>query len=117
MPGWIFFAMSFREIIFQPVTLGVVLGLVLGKFLGISGFAWLAVRLGWATLPQGVQWRHILGASWLGGIGFTMSLFIAQLAFANNPGLFEEARLGIIMASVISAVAGLSWLYFSAKVK
>jgi NhaA family Na+:H+ antiporter len=109
------FAMSFREIIFQPVTLGVVLGLVLGKFLGISGFAWLAVRLGWATLPQGVQWRHILGASWLGGIGFTMSLFIAQLAFANNPRLFEEARLGIIMASVISAVAGLSWLYFSAK--
>lgn len=109
------FAMSFREIIFQPVTLGVVLGLVLGKFFGISGFAWLAVRLGWATLPQGVQWRHILGASWLGGIGFTMSLFIAQLAFANNPGLFEETRLGIIMASVISAVAGLSWLYFSAK--
>jgi Na+/H+ antiporter NhaA len=46
-----------------------------------------------------------------------MSLFIAQLAFANNPGLFEKARLGIIMASVISAVAGLSWLYFSAKVK
>lgn len=107
-------ALPFQEVIIQPVTMGVVLGLVLGKFFGISGFAWLAVRLGWATLPQGVQWRHILGASWLGGIGFTMSLFIAQLAFANSPLLFEEARLAIILASAIAAVIGLTWLYLSA---
>lgn len=108
-------AMPFREIIFQPVTLGVVLGLVLGKFLGISLFAWLSVKLGFAKLPGGVQWRHILGAAWLGGIGFTMSLFIGQLAFTNNPSLFEESRLGIIMASMISAIVGLTWLYLSAR--
>jgi NhaA family Na+:H+ antiporter len=108
-------SIPFREVIMEPVTLGVFLGLVLGKFLGISSFAWLAVKLGWARLPHGVQWRHILGASWLGGIGFTMSLFIAQLAFATNPVFFEEARLGIIMASVISGVTGLTWLYLSAQ--
>ena len=108
------FAMSFREVIVQPVTLGVMLGLVLGKFIGITSFTWLAVRLGLARLPGSVQWRHILGAAWLGGIGFTMSLFIEQLAFADNPSFFEEARLGIIMASLISATVGLTWLYLSA---
>lgn len=107
-------AMSFRNVIIQPVTAGVVLGLVLGKFFGITSFAWLAVKLGLARLPGGVQWRHILGAAWLGGIGFTMSLFIGQLAFADKPSLFEEARIGIIMASMISAVIGLIWLYLSA---
>jgi NhaA family Na+:H+ antiporter len=105
----------FLEVILEPVTLGVFLGLVLGKFLGISGFAWLAVKLGLAKLPSGVHWRHILGAAWLGGIGFTMSLFIAQLAFTTSPALFEEARLGIIMASVIAAIVGLTWLYISAR--
>ena len=109
------FAMPFREVIIQHLTLGVVLGLVLGKFFGISGFAWLAVRFGFARLPSGVQWRHILGAAWLGGIGFTMSLFIGQLAFADKPSLFEEARLGIIMASTISAIVGLTWLYLSVR--
>jgi NhaA family Na+:H+ antiporter len=109
------FAMPFRDVIVQPVTIGVILGLVLGKFLGISSFAWLAVKIGLAKLPGGVQWRHILGAAWLGGIGFTMSLFIAQLAFTDNPALFEEARLGIIVASVIAAIVGLTWLYISAR--
>jgi len=108
-------AMPFREVIFQPVTLGVSLGLVLGKFLGITSFTWLGVMLGLASLPGGVRWRHILGAAWLGGIGFTMSLFIAQMAFAGRPVLFEEARFGIILASLISAIAGLSWLYFGAR--
>lgn len=107
-------AMPFREVIVQPVTLGVVLGLVLGKFIGITSFAWLAVKLGVARLPGGVAWRHILGAAWLGGIGFTMSLFIGQLAFADSPSLFEEVRMGIIMASLVAAILGLSWLYFGA---
>lgn len=107
--------LPFRKVITEPVTLGVFLGLVLGKFLGISSFAWLAVKLGLARLPGGVRWRHIMGAAWLGGIGFTMSLFIAQLAFAGSPLLFEEARLGIIMASVIAAIVGLTWLYVSAQ--
>lgn len=107
-------ALPFREVIMQPVTIGVVLGLVLGKFFGITSFAWLAVKLGFAKLPGGVQWRHILGAAWLGGIGFTMSLFIGQMAFVGKPLLFEQARLGIILASTISALTGLIWLYFSA---
>jgi len=107
--------MPFREVIIQPVTLGVVLGLVLGKFFGISGFACLAVKLGFARLPGGVKWRYILGAAWLGGIGFTMSLFIGQLAFPEKPDLFEEARLGIIMASLISSIIGLTWLYLSSR--
>lgn len=108
-------AIPFREVIVEPVTLGILLGLVLGKFAGISGFAWLAVRLNLARLPGGVQWRHILGAAWLAGIGFTMSLFIAQLAFTTSPLLFAEARLGIIMASLIAAIIGLTWLYLSAR--
>ncbi len=107
-------AMPFSEVITHRVTLGVVLGLVLGKFVGISCFAWLAVKLKLASLPHGVKWRHMLGAAWLGGIGFTMSLFIGQLAFPGAPLLYEKARLGIILASVISAIIGLTWLYFSA---
>lgn len=108
-------AMPIREVVLQPVTLGVVLGLVFGKFLGITGFSWLAVRLGMASLPGGVGWRHISGAAWLGGIGFTMSLFIGQLAFAGAPSLFEQARLGTMLASLISAMLGLGWLYFGAR--
>jgi Na+:H+ antiporter, NhaA family len=108
-------AIPFGEVIVQPVTLGVILGLVLGKFFGITSFTWLAVRLHLARLPDGVHWRHILGAAWLGGIGFTMSLFIGQLAFADKPFLFEEARLGIIMGSIVSAIVGLTWLYFCAR--
>ncbi|HPB69459.1 MAG: Na+/H+ antiporter NhaA [Syntrophales bacterium] len=108
-------AMPIREVVLQPVTLGVVLGLVLGKFLGITGFAWLAVKLGWARLPGGVGWRHISGSAWLGGIGFTMSLFIGQLAFAWDPLLFEQARFGIMLASLLSAILGLGWLYFGAR--
>lgn len=107
-------AMPLREVIIQPVTLGIFLGLVLGKFFGITSFAWLAVKLGLAKLPVSVQWRHISGAAWLGGIGFTMSLFIGNLAFAESPLLFERAKLGIIMASAISAIIGLTWLYLSA---
>lgn len=106
--------MPFREVIVQPVTLGVILGLVLGKFCGIASFTWLAVKLRFSRLPGGVAWRHILGAAWLGGIGFTMSLFIGQLAFAGRPALFEDVRIGIILASLVSAVLGLTWLYFSA---
>ncbi|MBP1749324.1 MAG: Na+/H+ antiporter NhaA [Deltaproteobacteria bacterium] len=108
-------SIPFREVVVQPVTLGVILGLFFGKFFGITSFAWLAVRLGFARLPSGVQWRHILGVAWLGGIGFTMSLFVGQLAFAGRPSLFEEARLGIIIASLISAITGLAWLYLSAR--
>ena len=97
----------------QPVTLGVLLGLVVGKFLGIALFSWIAIRLGLGKLPQGVSWKQLLGAAWLGGIGFTMSLFISQLAF-KDPLLVEQAKLGILLASLVAAMAGLVWLYLAA---
>lgn len=111
------FALPFGEFLVQPVTIGVILGLVPGKFLGISFFTWLAVKSGVAKLPSGVQWRHIMGAAWIAGIGFTMSLFISQLAFAPQSPLFEQARLGIILASLISAITGLTWLSISSRLK
>jgi Na+:H+ antiporter, NhaA family len=98
------------EALSHRITLGVLVGLALGKFVGISIFSWVGVRLGLGRLPAGVEWRHLLGAAWLGGIGFTMSLFIAQLAF-REPQAVEEAKLGIVLASLVSAVVGLVWLY------
>lgn len=96
----------------SPVALGTCAGLVLGKFFGISMASWLAVRLRLARLPHGVGWRHILGAAWLGGIGFTMSLFISQLAFSSAT-LQEAAKLGILIASLIAGIVGLTWLYLA----
>ncbi len=93
----------------EPVSLGIILGLVVGKPLGVTLFAWLAVRAGLAAKPEGVTWRHIHGAGWLGGIGFTMSLFITGLAFAGTP--FEDtAKLAILSASLIAGVAGFTLL-------
>ena len=82
------------------------LGLVVGKAAGVTGFAWLAVRLGWAVLPGGVAWRHIMGAGLIGGVGFTVSLFITGLAFAKS-GLTEEAKVGVLAASLLAALGGL----------
>jgi Na+:H+ antiporter, NhaA family len=98
----------------EPITLGVMLGLVFGKFIGISLFSWLAVKTGLGRLPIGVSWRHILGAAWLGGIGFTMSLFIGQLAF-DDPALVEEAKVGILFASLFAAGIGVLWLVIAAR--
>ncbi|MCC2639074.1 MAG: Na(+)/H(+) antiporter nhaA [Moraxellaceae bacterium] len=98
----------------QPVTLGVVFGLVLGKFLGISLFSWAAIKAGLARLPAGVSWGQLTGAAWLGGIGFTMSLFISQLAF-NDPQFAEQAKLGILVASALAAAIGLGWLLVATR--
>jgi NhaA family Na+:H+ antiporter len=89
----------------SPVALGIVLGLVVGKQLGITLFAWLAVRSGVSELPEGIGWRHVYGAGWLAGIGFTMSLFISDLAFSED-SLIETAKLGILCASLIAGVVG-----------
>jgi Na+:H+ antiporter, NhaA family len=96
---------NFGETLVQPVTLGVILGLVIGKPIGITLAAWLAVRTRVASLPTGVTWSHIHGAGWLGGIGFTMSLFIASLAFTDE-ALLTMAKLGILTASLFAAVIG-----------
>jgi NhaA family Na+:H+ antiporter len=103
---------SWRDALSDRVTLGVVAGLALGKFAGVSLFSWAAVRLGIARLPSGVAWKHLLGAAWLTGIGFTMSLFVAQLAFAR-PESVDAAKLGILAGSALSAAIGLAWLYLA----
>ncbi|MET0399562.1 MAG: Na+/H+ antiporter NhaA [Longimicrobiaceae bacterium] len=89
----------------HPVTLGVILGLVLGKPLGITLFSWLAVRIGLAELPAGVGWRAVHAVSWLGGIGFTMSLFVAGLAFPDGT-LVAESKIGIFAASIAAGLGG-----------
>ena len=96
-----------REALLDPVTLGVVLGLVVGKPVGILLFSWAAVRLGLAALPAGVTFRQLAGVGCLGGIGFTMSLFIAGLAF-GDPARLDAAKIGILAASLVSGVVG--WL-------
>ena len=87
------------------VTLAVVLGLAIGKPLGITGAALAAVRLRMASLPEGVSWTALHGCAWLGGIGFTMSLFIAALAFDGH-ALLDSAKLGILGGSILSGVIG-----------
>lgn len=93
------------EALISPVALGIVLGLVVGKQLGVTLFAWLAVKSGVAELPEGIGWRHVYGAGWLAGIGFTMSLFITDLAFSED-SLVEAAKLGILCASLIAGAVG-----------
>jgi Na+:H+ antiporter, NhaA family len=93
------------EALTSSVALGIVAGLVVGKQVGIILFAWLAVRSGLSDLPRGIGWRHVYGAGWLAGIGFTMSLFITDLAFSDG-SLVEAAKLGILVASLISGVLG-----------
>jgi len=88
-----------------PVSLGVIFGLVIGKPIGIVLFSWLATRTRLAGMLDGIGWRQIVGVGMLGGIGFTMSLFIANLAFGAGPAL-ETAKMGILVASVVSGIAG-----------
>jgi NhaA family Na+:H+ antiporter len=92
----------------SPVSLGVVLGLVVGKPLGITLAAYLACRARVARLPAGAEWRDILGAGALGGIGFTVSIFVANLAFEGE--LLDLAKLGVLGASLVSALVGLALL-------
>ena len=89
----------------QPVTLGVLLGLLLGKPAGITLFSWLAVRLRLAVLPRGVTWGAVHGVSWLGGIGFTMSLFVTGLAFDDGARV-DESKVGIFAASILAGAMG-----------
>jgi NhaA family Na+:H+ antiporter len=89
----------------HSIPLGILLGLVLGKPLGVTLFAWLAVRSRIADMPHLVTWRHVHGAAWLGGIGFTMALFIAELAF-SDPSRLAAAKLGILCGSLVTGVVG-----------
>lgn len=92
----------------SPLAYGILAGLVVGKQVGILAATWAVVRSGWAELPAGVTWRHIWGAGWLAGIGFTMSLFIGELAFPGDAALLDVAKVAILAASLIAGLAG--WL-------
>ena len=94
----------------SSVFVGVLVGLVLGKLVGITAFAWLAVRLGAARLPSDARWGHVVGVGVVAGIGFTVSLFVTSLAF-DEVALQDDAKLGTLCASVVAAFAG--WAAFS----
>jgi NhaA family Na+:H+ antiporter len=99
--------LSFRDLL-QPIPLGIALGLVVGKQLGVFTFAWLAVKLGLARLPNGVNFRQVYGAAIICGIGFTMSLFIGMLAFENTAAgqVIASDKLGVLAGSLVSALLG-----------
>lgn len=94
-------------------SLGIMSGLVLGKPLGITLFSFAAVALGICALPIGLKWRHVVGAGLLGGIGFTMSIFITLLAF-EDPSLVTASKIAILVASLIAGLAGFFWLKIQA---
>ena len=88
-----------------PLPLGIALGLLLGKQIGIFGLSWIAVKMKLASLPENVGWRQVHGVSLLAAIGFTMSLFIGNLAFAD-PAQVEAVKLGVLSGSLLAAIAG-----------
>ncbi|HKJ07528.1 MAG TPA: Na+/H+ antiporter NhaA [Gammaproteobacteria bacterium] len=100
------------DLLSDPVVLGVTVALVAGKFIGISGFSWLALRLGIGQLPRGTTFQHLIGVGLLGGIGFTMSIFISELAFGGSPHNLMAAKTGILAASVIAGTLGFFWLRY-----
>lgn len=100
---------NIMDMLLHPISLGIMGGLILGKFIGISLFSRVFVKMKLASLPEGVTWKHIYGMSFLAGIGFTMSMFIADLGFENQE--YEEiAKVGILAASLIAAILGVSIL-------
>ncbi|WP_321314477.1 Na+/H+ antiporter NhaA [Halarcobacter sp.] len=101
---------SIGSTILEPVSLGIIAGLILGKVIGIFGVSWLAIKLKLAELPKGSSMNQIFGVAFLGGIGFTMSIFVADLAFIGNPELIFQAKIGILSASLFSGLFGYFWL-------
>ncbi|MBK6757632.1 MAG: Na+/H+ antiporter NhaA [Moraxellaceae bacterium] len=105
---------SWADQLFSSHSLGIMLGLMLCKPLGILLFSWLAIKLNWSVLPDGMNWSHVVGVGLLAGIGFTMSMFIAVLAF-DSPELIISAKIAIMLGSLLSAVLGVFWLLFLNK--
>ena len=106
---------SIADVIFEPVSLGIIVGLIGGKILGIAGVSFVAIKAGLAKLPQGSSMSQIFGVAALGGIGFTMSIFVADLAFVGNSELIFQAKIGILSASLLAGALGFIWLRFIAK--
>lgn len=106
---------SINEAIFEKVSLGIIFGLIFGKMIGIAGVSYLAIKLRIASMPQNTTISQLVGVSFLGGIGFTMSIFVADLAFAGNETLVFQAKVGILSASLFAGLLGYLWLRFIAK--
>ncbi len=104
------------DMLVHPISIGIICGIVLGKFIGISLFSKLLVKFKIVLLPEGVSWHQIYGAAFLAGIGFTMSMFISYLAFKDE-SYKQIAKAGIIAASAISSIIGMLWLGLAAKKK
>jgi NhaA family Na+:H+ antiporter len=107
-------APDWQEGLSHPNSLGILLGLVVGKPLGIFLFAFLGVSLGLCALPKDLKWKNIIGAGMLGGIGFTMSIFITLLAF-EDPEIITNSKIAVLIASIIAGSSGFFWLKFSLK--
>ena len=100
--------------IFEGISLAVILGLVVGKFIGILLFSWITVKLKLAPMPAHSDWHQMASIAMLGGIGFTVSLFIATLSFGGDPTMVEllnHAKLGIVVGSVLAGLIGFIWLH------
>lgn len=106
---------SLLDTVLHPVTMGVTLGLILGKFIGITGVSWIMLKLDLAELPKDTRFSQIAGVSLLAGIGFTMSIFVAQLGFGDNETLLLMAKTGILLASALAGVTGYIWLYIVSR--
>lgn len=118
------FALANTGVVFDPQwqqslvsanSLGIMGGLLLGKPIGIFLFSYLAVKLGVCRLPADIHWRHVVGVGMLGGIGFTMSIFITNLAFAGDTASINASKMAILMASLFAGLSGLLWLYHSSR--
>lgn len=107
---------SLAEALTHPVSLGIVFGLVVGKPIGITLFSYLAVKFQVASLPKNVRWSHIFGAAMLGGIGFTMSLFISDLSF-SAPHIINITKMAILVGSLLAAVTGIGFLGLTTMTK
>lgn len=105
-------AEAFTQIWQHPLSLGIIGGLVLGKGLGIPLFTWLVIRLGWGVLGPGMTMHTITGLGLLGGIGFTMSIFISGLGFGNDPATLNIAKGAVLSASLVAGIGGYFWLRF-----
>ena len=106
---------SISKTILEPISLGIIAGLIVGKVAGIAGVSWIAIKLGIAKLPDNSTMSQVFGVAFLGGIGFTMSIFVADLAFINNEELIFQAKVGILAASLFAGVFGFLWLRYVAK--
>ena len=104
---------SWLSVVESPVSLGIIAGLVIGKMIGVFGSCFIAGKIKHVKLPQGVGFKHLYSLSFMAGIGFTMSIFIAELAFSGNPQMLNTAKMGILLGSLIAACLGFVTMYLA----